>query len=77
MQSSVNPQATVEVYDCGCKVQYRVVDYGEFEGDLPQTLLLTPEFTTCKKHAGSSYLSPPANSRLVTVLHEKESYLNE
>jgi hypothetical protein len=77
IQSTVTPQATVEVYDCGCKIHYSAVDYGEFEGDLPQTLVLIPEFTPCKKHAGSSYSNPPTDSRLVAVLHEKESYLNE
>ncbi len=72
----MNLQATVEVYDCGCKVHYRAVDYGEFEGDLPLTIVQVPECIPCQKHAGSSHTNPP-NARLVTVLHENESYLNE
>ncbi len=79
MQSSVNLQATIEVYECGCKIHYRVVDFDEFEGDLPQTLVLIPEYSSCQKHAsrGQEHSNPPPDARLVTVLHENESYLNE
>lgn len=77
--SPVSLQATVEVYGCGCKIYYRAVDCGEFEGDLPQTMVLTPEFTLCQKHAGrgQGHMNPPPDARLVTVLHQNESYLNE
>ena len=73
----VNLQATVEVYDCGCRIQYRAVAYGEFEGDLPETLVLVPELMSCEKHEGRLQKSSPPDARLVAVLHENESYLNE
>jgi hypothetical protein len=64
-----------EVYDCGCHLRYRKVDHGEFEGDLPQTILI-PSFVPCDKHKGNSVVPPP-DARLVTVMREPENFLNE
>ncbi|TMI24394.1 hypothetical protein E6H36_08610 [Candidatus Bathyarchaeota archaeon] len=72
----VNLQPTVEVYECGCTIHYQAVDCGEYEGDLPQTLVLVPEVNACEKHQAHRP-GPPTSVRLVAVFHEKESYLNE
>jgi len=65
----------VEEYDCGCKVQFRKVDYGEAKDDLPRNPLTVPEFLPCAMHKGAE--SPPLDSRLVKVRREYESFLNE
>lgn len=76
-QNPVNLQPTVEVYECGCRIHYRAVDYGEYEGDLPRTLILVPEIVSCERHVSCSRVNPPQDVRLVAVFHENESYLNE
>ena len=52
-----------------------MVDHGEFEGDLPQNVLV-PSFVPCDKHKGAAIIPPP-DARLVTVMREPEKFLNE
>lgn len=67
----------MEIYDCGCQVRVYQVDHGEWEGDLPERPVTVPELTACAKHSGNGHEIPPRGSRLVTVLHEHEGFLNE
>jgi len=65
----------VEEYDCGCKIHFRQLDYGENSDELPRRKLLVPEFLPCSKHKGAQAVPPDA--RLVKVRREHESFLNE
>ncbi len=65
----------VEEYDCGCKIRFRQLDYGESSEELPRRKLLVPEFLPCSKHKEAQAVPPDA--RLVKVRREHESFLNE
>ena len=65
----------LEEYDCGCKIQFRKVDYGEAKDELPRKSLTVPEYLPCARHKGVE--SPPRDSRLIKVRREYESFLNE
>ena len=66
----------VEEYDCGCKVQFRKLDYGEANDEAPGKPLVVPEYLPCSKHKGAQSI-PPRDSRLIKVRREYESFLNE
>ena len=66
----------VEEYDCGCKVHFRKLDYGEARDDAPKKPLVVPEYLPCSKHKGAQSI-PPRDSRLIKVRREYESFLNE
>ncbi len=66
----------VEEYDCGCRVRFRKVDYGEAEEELPRKPVLVQDNVPCSKHKDVQDVPPP-DARLVMVRHEHESYLNE
>ncbi len=66
----------LEEYDCGCKIRFRRLDYGEAGNELPRKALVVPEFVSCDKHEGLQSV-PPSDSRLVKVRREYESFLNE
>jgi hypothetical protein len=65
----------VEEYDCGCKIHFRQLDYGETSDEVPRGKLLVPEFLPCSKHKGAQAV--PLDARLVRVRREHESFLNE
>jgi len=65
----------LEEYDCGCKIQFRKVDYGEAKDELPRKSLTVPEYLPCARHKGVE--SPRRDSRLIKVRREYESFLNE
>ena len=66
----------VEEYDCGCRVQFRQVDYGESGNEVPRNPLVVPEYSPCFRHKGAQSI-PPRDARLVKVRREYESFLNE
>ena len=66
----------VEEYDCGCKVQFRQVDYGESGHELPRDSVVVSEHIPCPKHKGVQDV-PPRDARLIKVRREYESFLNE
>ncbi len=66
----------LEEYDCGCKIRFRRLEYGEAGNELPRKALVIPEFLSCDKHKGLQSV-PPSDSRLVKVRREYESFLNE
>jgi hypothetical protein len=66
----------VEEYDCGCKVCFRLVDYGEAGDELPRKPLMVPDYTPCVRHKGNQDLPPP-NARLIALRREHERFLNE
>jgi hypothetical protein len=70
-----NKGQEVEEYDCGCKVRFRRLDYGEARDELPKKSVLVPEFLPCIRHVIEQ--SVPPHARLVKVRHEYESFLNE
>ncbi len=66
----------VEEYDCGCRVRFRNVDYGEAGDELPRKPLLISDYTPCPKHKNVREV-PPRDARLIMVRHEHENFLNE
>ena len=73
---SVRIGEELEEYDCGCKINFRKVDYGESKHELPRKALVVPEYIPCDKHKTVQTI-PPKESRLVKVRREYESFLNE
>jgi hypothetical protein len=65
----------LEEYDCGCKVRFRQLDYGEAGDELPRRGVVMPELLPCSKHSGAQTV--PSDARLVKVRREHESFLNE
>jgi len=66
----------VEEYDCGCRVQFRQLDYGESGHELPRDPVVVSEHIPCPKHKGVQNI-PPSDARLIKVRREYESFLNE
>ena len=66
----------VEEYDCGCRVQFRQLDYGESGHELPRDPVVVSEHIPCPKHKGVQNISP-SDARLIKVRREYESFLNE
>lgn len=75
-QASGRLELEVEEYDCGCKVRFRLVDYGEAGDELPRKPLVVPDYLPCSKHKNARD-SPPPEARLVTLRREHENFLNE
>lgn len=66
----------IEEYDCGCRIRFRLVDYGEAGDELPRKPLVVPDYTPCSKHRNNQDI-PPRDARLTTLRREHESFLNE
>ncbi|HEV2121014.1 MAG TPA: hypothetical protein VGS11_13030 [Candidatus Bathyarchaeia archaeon] len=66
----------IEVYNCGCKVRFYQVEFGESENDLTERPSLLSDYSPCSKHRNSKGI-PPEEARLLKLRGEHEAFLNE
>ncbi len=74
--SSDSVRLEVEEYDCGCRIRFRLVDYGEAGDELPRKPLVVPDYIPCFKHKDTRDM-PPRDARLIALRREHENFLNE